>query len=546
MPSSNPRYRIFLFFVVAAVLIRVFFWVYTNRIWEDTLITVRHAENAAQGNGLTHHVGHGEVVHGFTSAISALIPLFAESVYPGSGIPFQKFVSLVAAAITVWLGYRIAIHPSVDLTAASTTFALGFLSLDHTHILFGMAGMETQCVVAITLLNVWLAIDERWNALGIACGLAVYARPDGVIVVTGMVAYTLWRKGWVTSLKVGVISVLVFLPWLAFTTWYYGSPIPHTILAKRLGSTSVANVDRTFVEEVRHQAMILASRANYLRIWFSPVFAGCGGAVNTIRGARPIQLVYGAFVFVGLIGLLWNKNTGRALALGALSIWLYFWLILPLGAPWYVPPLTGLLVFLFGSGVDRVRGCFRDQQLVNRLCMVMPLLLLCCYAFNLTRTFPAERLIQREIEDKVRMQVGKWLDVNAAPNDWIGVECLGYVGYYANRPMLDFPGLASPRSLRRLRQQPGDMMNLFAAEQPEWLVLRPHEFNDFVKRFPETAKNYVLAHRVVSDPKAIEQLDAWLFLSDRKISLDKEFLILKRTAILIPTVSPVGKSDATE
>lgn len=73
MVNRDTRYRIFIVCLIASVAIRVFFWIYTQRIWEDTLITVRHAENAAAGLGLTHHTGHGQLVHGFTSAISVLI-----------------------------------------------------------------------------------------------------------------------------------------------------------------------------------------------------------------------------------------------------------------------------------------------------------------------------------------------------------------------------------------------------------------------------------------------------------------------------------------
>ena len=39
---------------VLAVLVRLFYWGYTGRTWEDALITVLHSENAASGLGLTH------------------------------------------------------------------------------------------------------------------------------------------------------------------------------------------------------------------------------------------------------------------------------------------------------------------------------------------------------------------------------------------------------------------------------------------------------------------------------------------------------------
>src|SRR4051794_4994836 len=55
--------------IAGAVAVRIFFWAYTQRRYEDALITLTHAVNAVDGLGLTHHPGEGRV-HGFTSAVS--------------------------------------------------------------------------------------------------------------------------------------------------------------------------------------------------------------------------------------------------------------------------------------------------------------------------------------------------------------------------------------------------------------------------------------------------------------------------------------------
>src|SRR5690348_1755921 len=90
-----------------AIAIRLFFWFYTGRTWEDALITLQHAENAARGLGLTHTPG-SPPLHGFTSPISVLIPLVGEFLHPGFGLSLQKLVSALCGGISVWLGMRIA------------------------------------------------------------------------------------------------------------------------------------------------------------------------------------------------------------------------------------------------------------------------------------------------------------------------------------------------------------------------------------------------------------------------------------------------------
>src|SRR5271166_5697456 len=126
---------------IAAVVIRLFFWFYTRRSWEDALITVQHAENAVRGLGLNHDP-IGPPVHGFTSALSVLVPLLGEVIHPGFGLPLLKLVSAICGGISVWLGMRIC--QRLELSFPLTLLAGGYLAVEHQQILFGMAGMETQ------------------------------------------------------------------------------------------------------------------------------------------------------------------------------------------------------------------------------------------------------------------------------------------------------------------------------------------------------------------------------------------------------------------
>jgi hypothetical protein len=81
-------------------------WVYTDRVWEDALITIAHARSAWAGLGLIHHPGEAAPVHGFTSALSVLIPLIG---YPlGLEMTLLRLSSVVGGALTVLLAYGCA------------------------------------------------------------------------------------------------------------------------------------------------------------------------------------------------------------------------------------------------------------------------------------------------------------------------------------------------------------------------------------------------------------------------------------------------------
>src|SRR5438876_9455579 len=63
-------------FIVLGLAVRLIFWLYTHRVWEDGLITITAAQNVWEGFGLTHHASEPRV-HSFTSPISVLIPMLA-------------------------------------------------------------------------------------------------------------------------------------------------------------------------------------------------------------------------------------------------------------------------------------------------------------------------------------------------------------------------------------------------------------------------------------------------------------------------------------
>src|SRR5450759_193921 len=136
--------RVALLFALLAIALRLFFWFYTGRTWEDALITLQHAENAARGLGLTHTPQSGAPLHGFTSPLSVLIPLAGELLHAGFGLPLLKLLSALLGGVSVWIGMRIAHR--LGLAPALVILVGGFLAIEHHQILFGMAGMETQVV----------------------------------------------------------------------------------------------------------------------------------------------------------------------------------------------------------------------------------------------------------------------------------------------------------------------------------------------------------------------------------------------------------------
>jgi len=274
----------------------------------------------------------------------------------------------------------------------------------------------------------------------------------------------------------------------------------------------------------------IARRANILRLWFSPVYGGTGcGAVNFIRGARPLQVVYSVVFCVGLFRFL-RREDARVIGVFAVGFAAYVLFVVPIAFHWYLMPWLGVVALLFAFGVDGIRGEGR-HRLRKLAAAFLAVGYLALYAFALTRTFPAERHIQIGIENACRAAVGRWLDEHVAAEDWVACECLGYFGYYSHRAILDFPGLCSPRSVAALRQMPEGERTLAALvshERPEWLALRPKELERLREEYPEAASLYVEAAPFHADPERVKKLGECLWLDGPGLTIDAEFLVLRR------------------
>jgi hypothetical protein len=71
------------------------------------------------------------------------------------------------------------------------------------------------------------------------------------------------------------------------------------------------------------------------------------------------------------------------------------------------------------------------------------------------------------------------------------LERLGYIGYYSQLKMYDWPGLSSPEVVAARRTyHTDDFATLIVALKPDWLVLRPSEIERVDKVSPLILSEY--------------------------------------------------------
>ena len=514
MPDRS-RYLDVAAIATLGVGLRLAFWAYTGRIWEDALITMAHARNAVAGLGLTHHAGEPPT-HGFTSALSVLIPLVGEAISRDGGLFVVRLVSLIAVVVAITasdaLGRRLGLERWPRL------LVMGYLAVDANHILYGMSGMETEVAVAALLVSVW-AFTARSRWMGVALGVALLARPDFLLWAGIVVIYLLIRDrarlGWLLGGSIAVVG-----PWLVFTTAYYGSPVPQTIVAKAVAFTSPPTGQSLGAWAEWVSTQIGAHVAVVLRT-FAPFFEDTFATRAPVD--PPLLLLVSCLVIVlAIIGVVdrFRQDAWSPIIVfvGAYLVFRIFFLQ-PVYSDWYVPPFTAMTVFLVAAGVQRLAVGRPRTSLALAAAVVLT------FALPLPWVFQVERAIQTEIEVGVRTQTADGLAGLVEPGEEVVSESAGYIGWDPRILLLDFPGLTSRTALEAVRNLPRDsrsLQGLIDVVQPPWLVLRPQELADLRSLYPDTAARYDEVRKFGSGATEVERGGYG------KVTFDGTFIILRR------------------
>ena len=165
----------------------------------------------------------------------------------------------------------------------------------------------------------------------------------GRLPVPSQIAGTL-----VISLLKNAVVCAVYLPWFAWAWWYYGSPVPHTIIAKSGVETGVLtslvsameNFFPRFMETANYA--FLPSYGLFECTWFDNRVA-IWALYTLTRSTSAFCLVYFLFPV--------NDRLGRAASLCFTLIICYFAVMMPRPWPWYYPPATLLGLVSLSSGI---------------------------------------------------------------------------------------------------------------------------------------------------------------------------------------------------
>lgn len=487
--KSDSRTGIFIF---CAVLLLALSWaLVTNHVWEDYYITFRSSKNLATGHGLVFN--HGERLHTFTSPLGVLLPTAAFLLTGNSSDTVALWIfrlwsaaALAGAAVLIWsVVRRFSYGPWV--AAALVAFAV----VDGKTLDFTINGMETGFLLLFIAYTLWAMLacaGRRWLHLGLAWAGLMWTRPDGFLYIgllaAGVFLFNdakrtgLTRAQWFKLfVQAGALCTVVYLPWFLWAWWYYGSPVPHTIVAKGNLTTEAKTLMGALKTMLNFPWTVWQGQTS-LESAFLPSYFQIGGwPPLALKVARWLALIC-AFQWV----LPWRVEVRVAsFAFCGMHIYLSYFPYFPF--PWYLPG-TAFLASVIVVGIVAQILAVRDLCLawlgswgrgVGVVLAAGTLVLFAAQSWLSWQMMREMKLEQTLSANAVRRTTGEWLHDHAKPGDTVFMEPLGHIGYFSGLKTYDYPGLSSREMVRALKVIRMDWAFLVEYLSPDWMVLRPFE-----------------------------------------------------------------------
>jgi hypothetical protein len=444
--------------VVAGTAAWVSFRLYTDIQLEDALITYRYAQHLARGDGFVFNPD--ERVLGTTTPLFTILLALSATIAGSEMVPLASNVLMVLAGVAAGIFTCLALE-ALGVAPVLALLGTAALLLHPDMLWMTVGGMETPLVLLGMAASLWALATDRTSWAAVFAGFLALTRIDGILWVAGVLAGIFWQKR-AALLRALAILAAVVLPWLVFASVYFGSPIPHSVIAKRaIGHEYDVTSVSHFLDHVAWSGPFLAWPVPFAPPLGYALFA-VGALTAVVHRSPPALYLLATFPLLFSSAL----YAGRA----------------PLGFDWYLAPIgfASLLVGVVGLQVGAraiLRARPRGVRLLRPIAAGAAVIYFGSLAMMGGHAAHARRNDQIN-EDGLRRFAGEWLRQNTPPDTVVATEAIGYQGYYSDRNIIDLAGLVSP-AVVDIRRRTGSNAETFYQVlrdlRPDVVILRSFE-----------------------------------------------------------------------
>ncbi|MBI4825650.1 MAG: glycosyltransferase family 39 protein [Nitrospirae bacterium] len=469
---------------------------------DDAFITYRYVRNIVSGQGVVYN--SGERVMGTTTPLYVLtLSLFSFLLridnLPWLSIIINTFFNLVA----VFFLWQICARYLENRVLA--LFSVLLYVLNPSIMTYSSGGMETPLYILTAMAALYFSCAELWLLAGLSAGLHFLTRPDGVILVFASFVYICVKAPSVAWKYMMVLTGIV-LPWLLFSGYYFGSFVPHSVLAKA--------------------KVYYLVPWGFITVYWSQLQYSFWGRLFQFAGL--MNLIIPLLLILLFVGFGWKflsvkKHIGYLIISYPVLYLSVFSLGNPLYAPWYVTPLEPFLILFVASGIYFLAKKLRVEAFGVALLSFIVVSQL--FHYNLTPGMWQGKNISQGTYDPAWLSpVARWrqdvreelykeysllLNEQINENTVIALPEIGAFGYYSKGKILDTAGLISPVALQYYPLKKEQMVGnnaipprLIYEQMPDYIVT----YTTFILRSLLPENEFAQKYDVF---KVSEQFDFW-------------------------------------
>lgn len=440
--------------------------------FDDAFITYRYARNISNGLGFVYN--YGEKVLGTTTPLFTLLLSLISFIFQPEFLPRASFIiSIIADTLNIWMIFRLSNSIFKDRGIAVLTSLVFLLQPFRLNVVSG--GMETSLFITSLLFTYDRYIQgNRSLSTSIWAAVAFLIRPDAVIALIPI--YVDWffhdKRDFLKSV---LIALLLISPWMIWSTYNFGSPIPNSVIAKSI----------SYKNPPGHAALFLLTF----------IGTGTSGPYSSPFVLLPIILFGLPVLTIGSRVLL--KHQSRAMVIGFYPI-LYTIVMILLNPSmifsWYfIPLIPGMLILTMGL---IWYGLKETRKIKLIIASALSLILLVVPAFLLNKQ--PSSLLSRAREAAF-WDACSFLSNHDLIDKVVLAPDIGVLGWCLEEAkILDPIGLVSPETIGYNKDLPPKQLvslKLIIDKQPDYIISLDHFINSNILENNDFQKSYELIYK---------------------------------------------------
>ncbi|MBK9453720.1 MAG: hypothetical protein IPN95_30880 [Bacteroidetes bacterium] len=253
--------------VLSAAFAWAYFFYFQSELppFEDAAMLLRYSDHLAQGHGIVWNIGEAPVDGATDFLFMVMVAGLAKL---GLNVATAaRLLGLTAHFLTVAFVYRMHIRRGNGTALAAGISALIVATGPGLNYCEALFGTSVFAFAGLVTYSFFLRLMEDESRPGLTTGFAVAGiltgliRPEGVVLVIGMLASLLWYlRGPIRKQLIQRFLLLFCIPGLIYFIWhwvYFGRPLPNPFYVKGKGNLYLSSLKASFVGVVKMGGILL-------------------------------------------------------------------------------------------------------------------------------------------------------------------------------------------------------------------------------------------------------------------------------------------------